>query len=548
MFKLQKTLIFIISLLLLAKYSFSIHNKEGNFLSANTQLTCSNSIMGFKGQCLSDASKILNGVFPDRAKKSMSFLMPIISMSTKLLGLDFCVGDYKASVLGENSSLGKMTCADFPINEDHNYGVVGAYINNVPCGSPQTVAVCVAFDTCGTVTFSMNGGVAACAASTTGIGAIITPLSGILDSIHLGFSLNRRFERTFTVLVRKGNSLETKKITTRGHFYLGLNLSIPIDFIKIGKKSLKDIFDLRLSSLFMVDLGAHIGSTLTQLVDTMTSGKPDKNFTKNIMNIGSELTVEMKGKLALKLEDLTEGFLDDIELELGQANAYITRNLPDNATGLTAGVYMYLKSDILKNLFSIVENLLSDFGPILKQIKFIRKAIPSSQTYMGLFITTEAMGMSMSFGGNTIMCMFIYSKKNGSCSFNGSFFTALIEGAKWVIKEAKELFDNTGKEIVRFTKGVGKFAKMAASAVKDKMENLAKEAEKAAKEAKKLAEETGKKVAKETQKAAEKVKDTGKKVAKETEKAAEKVKDTGKKVAKETEKAANKVKDALSKW
>jgi hypothetical protein len=477
MFRQLKTLIFIISLLLLANYSSSIHNKERNFLAANTQLTCSNSIMGFQGQCLSDASKILNGVFPDRAQKSMSFLMPIIKMSTKMLNLDFCVGDYKGSVIGENSRLGRMTCGDFPISEDDNYGVVAAYINNVPCGSPQTVAACVAFDTCGTVALSMNGGVAACAAATTGIGAIISPLSGILDSIHLGFSLTRRFERSFTVLVRNGNSLTTKNITTRAHFYFGLNLSIPIDFIKIGGKSLKDIFDLRLSSLFLVDLGPHIGNTLTQLVDTMTTGKPDKNFAKNIMNIGSELTVEMKGKLALKLEDITQGFLDDLELDLGVANAYITRNLPDNSTGLPAGVYIYLQSDLLKNLMSLVDKLLSDFGPVLKQVGFIKKAIPSSEAYMGLFITTDAMGMSLSLGGNTIKCMFIYDKKKGSCSFNSAIFSALIDGAKWVIKEAKEMFDTTGKEIVRFTKGAGKFAKMAANAVKDKMEDLAKEAD-----------------------------------------------------------------------
>jgi hypothetical protein len=536
-----KTLIFILSLLLLANYSISIHNREGNFLSSNTQLTCRNSIMGFQGMCLSDASKILKGVYPAHAQKSMSFLMPIITMSTKLLGLDFCVGDYNGSQIGENARLGRMTCGDFPIGDDDKYGVVAAYINGVPCGSPQTVAACVAFDTCGTVAFSINGGVMACAAATTGIGAIISPLSGIVDNIHLGFSLNRRFEKSFTVLVRNGNSLVTKEITTKAHFYLGLNLALPLDFIKIGKKSLKDIFDLRLSSIFLVDLGPRIGNTLTQLVDTMTSGKPDKNFAKNILSIGSELTVEMKGKLALKLEDLTKGLLDDIELDLGQANAYITRNLPGNATGLPAGVYLYLQSDILKNLISIVENLLSDFGPILKQIKFIKKAIPKSESYMGLFITTEAMGISMSLAGNTIKCMFIYDKNKGSCSFNSSIFSAFIDGAKWVVKEAKEFFDNTGKEIVSFTRGAGKFAKMAALAVKDKMEDLAKEAEKAAKEAKRVAEKAANTVAKEGEKAVNKVADAGKKVGNE-------IKDTGKKVGNEIKNTGKKIGKALKKW
>ena len=83
---------------------------------------------------------------------------------------------------------------------------------------------------------------------------------------------------------------------------------------------------------------------------------------------------------------------------------------------------------------------------------------------IGVFVQDDSAGVEFYGLGMSLRCMFIYSKGSGSCNFNHKFFTAIIEGAKWVIKHAKKFFDNAGKEVMRFGNEAGKFAKNAADA------------------------------------------------------------------------------------
>jgi hypothetical protein len=474
--------------------------------------------MNFNGKCMSDLMNLDNFNLPKVAK---NFLVPIIKMGLSPQ-LDMCVGDYTNAEIGEMDNMGEFGCQGIPLPQDGTFGVLGAYVNNVPCGAPVTVAACMLFDDCGTVVFAVNGGTATCAATiSTGIAAVISPLADVLDSISIGFSLARRFTKTFTVSARDGDGIISRQVTTRGHFYFGVDIALPFNF-KIAGKTLEDFIEVGLSTKFMVDFG-QVSNSVKDFVSSLSDGKPDKKTLNSIMNLGAELTVSLDSKMTLKFEDITKGLFDDLELNIGTVDVLITQGGSNSASRLPAGIYVYFSSDILKNLFDLFDKLCDDFGPILDKIGFKKISFPKTNSSLGVFITNEATGFDFKLPGLYVKCMFIYSKNKGSCQFGSKLFTALIEGAKWVVRKAAKFFDDAGEEIVEFANDAGKFSEKAAKAVAKKAGQLAKqakeEAERAAREAKRAAE-----------------------------KAARKAKEAAEKVAREAKKAANEAKKALSKW
>jgi hypothetical protein len=537
----KNNLILIIALILISQFSVSclnISNKNLKSLST-TQASCSNKVMNFNGKCLSDLMNLDSLNIPNAAK---SFLVPILKKGVTSK-LDMCVGDFKGTQIEEMGNMGEFKCQGIPLPADGTYGVLGAYVNNVPCGSPVTVAACVVFDDCGSVAIAVNGGTATCAATySTGIAAVISPLADILDSISIGFSLTRRYTKTFTVSARDGDVINSRQITTRGHFYFGLDIAMPFDF-KIAGKTLKDFIEISRSTKFMVDFG-HVGTAVKDFVTSLSDGKPDKNTIYSIMNLGAEMTVSVDSKMTLKFEDITKGLFDDLELNIGTVDVLITKG-GDSASGLPLGIYVYFSSDILKNLFDLFDKLCDDMGPILNKIGFQKISFPKTNSSLGVFISNEATGFDFRLPGLYVKCMFLYSQNKGSCQFGSKLFTALINGAKWVVKKAAKFFDDTGEDIVEFANDAGKFSKKVAVAVAKKTEELARQAAEAAEKAKKEAEEAARKAKEAAEKAAREAKEAAEKAAREAKEAAEKA---AKKAAEEAKNVANKAKKALSKW
>lgn len=497
--KINTHLALIILLFLVGQFSFSCMNiSSKSFKSLNTQLTCSDKVLNFNGKCMTEYL-ILDGL--NIPKAANSFIVPILKNIASNVGMDGCLGDYKGDVIEESKRLGDLRCQGFPLPKDGTYGVLAAYVKNMVCGSPVNVRACVVFDDCGSVVISVNGGTATCAATyATGIAAVISPLAGLLDQMSIGFSLTRRFTNTFTVSAKDEDAINARHITTRGHFYFGLDTTLILD-LQIFGRNLKDFIDVSSSTKVLVDFG-DLGNAVKDFVSTLSDGKPNRETLDSIMNIGGEMTLTVESKMTLKIGKLTKDLFDDLELELGMAYVLVTKG-GNNASGMPLGIYFNFTNSVLKNMLDIFDKFLDSMTPILEQIGFKKSAMPQGDSSFGGFISKEATGFEFNFPGLYIKCIFEYNNQKAGCQFGSKFFTANIDGENWVVKSATKFFDDRGKEILRFASDAGRFSRkmamefalksqQAAKLAADQAQKFREEAEKAARKAKEEAEKAKK--------------------------------------------------------
>ncbi len=454
-----------------------------------SQESCRKPVFDYKGKCESQSINLESLNLPKPAK---NFIVPILQKAIPST-INTCYGDFYAEDLNNFNITDTYKCKGFPLPETGKYGVLGAYAENVPCGRPVTVTSCLLIDSCGTVLFVVNGGTAACVASLSGIGSLVSPLAKSMDFIAVGYSRERRFTKSFIVATLQDNSIITQEIRTRGHFYFGLDFGMPIE-VKIAGKSLKDIIQVSKSTKVIVDFGQN-DSPVQEFITTLTDGKPNKSTIDSIMNLGAEFTIEIDSKMTLRLETLTKGLFRDMEIEVMHIDVLATLG-GHNQSGLPKGVYIYLNSDVIKNLFSLFDQLCDYFGPILKEVGFEKINFPQTYSTLGLFITEEAVGFDFQLPGLFAKCIFLFGPNEGSCQFGGKYFTAIYNGVQWIIKKAKKFLDETSDVIVEFVNDVGKFCDNVANAITKKTQELAKKAEaadKARKDAQKVAEDLAEK-------------------------------------------------------
>jgi hypothetical protein len=427
--------------------------------------TCSyDSGFGFNGNCLSSkwSTILAKSPLPSDVSTALGFLTEIAYKITS--NYDVCVGDYKGGDIEKNPTLTYTKCDSVPLMENFQYGLFGSYILSVPCGTTlQNLNSCAIFDKCGTVALSINAGIAQCLATySTGIAAILSPLSGTLDYLSFGISPKRRFTLRIPIAYRNGDKIESKEISTYGHFFVGLGLKFPID-IHFGGMSFDKIFSFDVNSTYIIDFGdsASIVTSLIQTIYSATKSNAEA-IVKSILNTGAEMTISIKGLLSLNLNDLTRGFLPNIDLDLGQASILVTSGAK-SASGMKPGVYIHVSSDIAKNLFIIYKRNLDQFASVMNIFGIPQISFPEIKLSLGIFIQDDALGFEFFGLGFTFKCMFINSKTSGSCDFSHKFFTSIIESGKWVIKHAKKLFDDTGKQVISFATDAGKFAEYAAA-------------------------------------------------------------------------------------
>ena len=93
---------------------------------------------------------------------------------------------------------------------------------------------------------------------------------------------------------------------------------------------------------------------------------------------------------------------------------------------------------------------------------------------LGLFLNEDSIGVTLVFPGISLYCLCIFGNKSCSCGINGSFFTALLEAGKWLIKQARQIAETVGKIAVEFANETGKFAVNAANATANFFNNDAR--------------------------------------------------------------------------
>ena len=240
------------------------------------------------------------------------------------------------------------------------------------------------------------------------------------------------------------------------------------------------------------------------------------------------MLVALEVELTMALADKTLGLLPDLgPYSLGLGTLYATTSTSPLASGqsLKPGVYTYvaannilpeLIADIMTNIVSkvsgILDTVLGDLG--INVSSLVKKLTPKSSgssNALGFMVNTEEISLFVqTFLGPidviapkgtemSVECSFKYNGNKFSCKLHlGSvtkFFTGLVEGAVWVIKEAEEFFDETGEAIAFAAKELHSFTNKAikdtATGIKQGYYTVSKFANQAAKWAEKAIYQCG---------------------------------------------------------
>jgi hypothetical protein len=533
---------------------------------------------GFDGICLGEAAELINFSVPDQIKDNWeNNIMPILSRATESLPFDACLGDFDGNVLlDDQGKLNSFQCHSIPYEKSTTMGVFGFNLKNLPCGTPTDFQMCLTFDRCGTVGVAVNGGSLKCLAFATGIGALISEVGSMIDYISFSFSLNKKLTQILEVPAFVNNEFRVKQVQTKGHFYLGMGLTLPGDFLKIGGIQLDKFFKISVSASLLIDFGNTI-STVQSIVKDITNNKGDGlSIVQKIMKSGAEVSLRGEGNVKINLESLTKGVIPNLSFNVGSLDILITAG--GGESGLPTGLYIRLNVNVVKNLFDLLKKISSHFAGIMNAVGSFLKLDKIGDVEGSLAITSVGLGFEFKGAMLSILCYYRIDTKKGSCKFNSSIFTMLLDAGKWVIKQAKKLFEDSGKEIMRVKAKVGKFAYLTAKEALKIASKAVKEVKKVANEAvnetekvgmmtssevasvavgtAKKAQKVAKKALKIANRSVEEAKNVSNKVARMTSsKVARVAVGTAKKAEKEAKKAyskvknvANKAKKLLSKW
>jgi len=258
--------------------------------------------------------------------------------------------------------------------------------------------------------------------------------------------------------------VNTIGINTQGQFFAALGLEFPLNFIAINGQELGDYIKFEAEFNFLVDFG-NATSTIDSLISDvkhLNSGSGPA-FLNTLLSSGAEITSVVNGTISIALNEITHGFLKDFDFDVAGANFLVTTG--SGYSGMPTGFYAYFDSDIISGLVDAVSDYFSCYAAIFSTIGFTAPQIPATGISMGLFIQTQYLGITFTFPGFAMQCMFDYTNNVGSCEFGLSAFTALLQEATWVFQKAVAMFDKTGAQIVSIADDAANMGSNLASAV-----------------------------------------------------------------------------------
>jgi len=393
-----------------------------------------------------------------------------------------CFGDFKGSYLKDknNVSATKSLCGLIPLDPNAHYGVVSYHLPKLPCAAtPVDASTCIAFDKCGTISFVMNLGTIACVASVIGSATGIIPLAAsfadAVSSIGMGFSLHGRFYQKLNLMNYTNGKLSKEKVSVRGHVYFQVGFKLPTDWMQIGPIDLSKIVAYTANFLYMLDMGDVVGTIKSVIKDIKNANKGTaERVIKKVLNLGREVSMTINGVCTIKLVKLTHGILNDWKFSFAGVSALLTRG--KGSSGLKAGFYMTLSNNLVPDMINSIAGMFAHLGGILS--KFGLKPnfkVPSFGTTLAFFVNADALGFKVSILNISLYCMYRFSDKDFSCKLNAEIFTMLMDGAKFVLRKAKEFFDKSGRVVKKLArkafkaagKEISKGVKAAVGTIKD---------------------------------------------------------------------------------
>ena len=364
-----------------------------------------------------------------------------------------CVGDFTGKEIKVNFDLANMQCTKLPLDPDHQYSVVGVALYKVPCPNPEkpgTLSGCMVFDKEGTVGVIINGGILRCGMATTGVGKIFEPFAKFVGAMGFGFSLNKKFMKTFEICYG-GQSLDVRcnKVTARGHFTVVLNLAFP-EF-KIGSLDLTKYFQLNATNTLLIDATQSISAVKSLVSELTNSNSCNKgtNILSKIRDMGSEITFISNGYITLKMNDLTNGFICNLNFELNETAFVFTTG--GGSTGLEPGVYFHFNSNVIKSITGIFVKLFNHFTGVLGSVfKIPMPDLSFLDISFGFYINIHGLGFKFDLITFEFECAYRFSDSRFSCKFDTDFFTILKEAVKFVIKKVGQLMSDAGEVVGEF--------------------------------------------------------------------------------------------------
>ena len=397
-----------------------------------------------------------------------------------------CLGNFAGSYITSNID----ECSAMLLPDSSEYSVLSFNVPVAPgtCSAEPEItmaAFCVAMGHANglpSLSIQANAGALSCIATAAGSGvgyAIGTALEAGLDTVSLGVSLTASFVKSTTLFTGKVENVEIS-----GNYYDYMSLEVDPETF-----GLPEVFEISGSATRVI-----------KVVDNAATWVNKLSTASNVKDVATALfgdlsmLVAIEAGMTLALAGQTYGLLPDLgpyQLGLGTLYATTSPTTLESGQNLKTGVYAYvaannilplLMSDIATTVINkvggLLNTILKEFGISISQIlKNLTPKASSGSNEFGFMVNTEEIGLLVQTSVSAIttiipsnskvkvQCTFKYKNAKFSCKLElgaiSKFFTGLISGATWVIKEAAEFFDETGKAIAFVEQQLGEFTDKA---------------------------------------------------------------------------------------
>ena len=422
----------------------------------------------------------------------------IIETTVKVIVMGLKQSNYTKDVASSNACLGNFAgsvatrvseCSAMLLPDDSEYSVL-AFTVPVPEGvcsaSPKTkkAAFCVAmgqYQGLPSLSIQANAGALSCLATAGGSGvgyALGTALEAGLDPVSLGVSLTDSFVKSTTIFTGK-----VEEVQISGNYY---------DYASVAIKPER----FHLPKVFKISGSATRVIKVMENAATWVNDLSSVSNVEDVANLFGDLSmlVALETKITLALASKTFGLLPNIgPYQLGLGTLYATTSPITLESGqrLQTGVYTYVTANnvlpalipglittVINKVGGLINTVLRGFGINISDILNNLKPTGSiKNNEFGFMVNTEEIGLLVQTSLSAItaiipddskvkvQCSFKYNHTKFSCKLDvaaiSKFFTGVISGTVWVIKEAKEFFDETGKAIAFVDKQLEAFTDKA---------------------------------------------------------------------------------------
>jgi len=124
------------------------------------------------------------------------------------------------------------------------------------------------------------------------------------------------------------------------------------------------------------------------------------------------------------------------------ANVFITGG--EGASRLPAGIYFYVSVNLADTIGSFYKTIRSLFQNYLPDPKILEKLGSSLEVGLGVYISTDSLGLSIRIYGNEIKCYITWNPLHFKCSIGGKVIEGLRNFLSGVYTHSKRVARNIG--------------------------------------------------------------------------------------------------------